>query len=150
MRRHQNRLGPQRKFGDGRPFLHLQAQTVHARIKLQPEGMTRQRLQMAHQLLQRTDQRHNVGARQGRRISGHVTVIRIDPRLRSQSTAQFQPLIGCGHEERAAAFREQTGRDLRDAKAIGIRLDGCRRFAIVGRQGIQRAPVGGDGFEIDM
>jgi hypothetical protein len=58
-------------------------------------------------------------------------------------------LAGEGDEEGSAACFGQCRCDLRCAAAIGIGLDDGGGFDVGRGEGIQRAPVGGNGVEVD-
>ena len=80
-------------------------------------------------------------------IARHMARKDVDRRTRAKRLAQGSPFFGDGNEKVTSACTRQAARDTIHPETIGIRLD--HRAGPTRRQGVECAPVCGQGVKVD-
>ena len=82
-------------------------------------------------------------------IASHMAREHVDLRPRSQCLAQFGGFFGHGHKKAPRARPRQRPPDTRGSQSVGARLDHGGGFDGGARCRVKRAPVGGQGVQIN-
>ena len=135
--------------GDGAPFGVFQTQTVHAGVELDAERVAGKGFEMAGDLLHRVEHRGEVEVVDHLGIASHMAAENADLRAGAEDLAQSCAFFGNGGEEAPRACAGQRRGDAVDPEAIGIGLDDGGGLRAGGGEAVQRAPIGGDGVEVE-
>ena len=137
------------KLGGGVEVGGVEAEPVHAGIELQRAGASGEFTGEVAHLAAAVEARHEVEVAEGARVARHQPGEDVDRRAGAERLAEPDAFLGECDEVGADAGGGQRWRHLCRAEAVGIGLD--HGGGLHGRRGkgVEGAPVGGDGPEID-
>ena len=126
-----------------------EAEAVHAAVELEADGPAGEVARGLGHLGGAVEAGDEVEVAEERRVAGHQAGEDVDGGAGAERLAQRGAFLGEGDEEGAGAGGGEGGGDAGGAEAVGVGLDHGGGLDQRRGERVERAPVGGDGAEVD-